>query len=343
MGRRRFRLVQLLQNIADDPANQSVSRSVLNQAATVQQAEPAGPSWMKPSQRRILELQQQMGNASVRKTLGAAIQRAPKAATAPLLGLDPENENEQGEKDGKDKKEKKDALKEQVNAPENVEGVNDQMDWRSLLSNALTAYKNKKYAIALLAFRQLMALEPRPGLLINIAIIEMRLDMFKEAKEDLENAVHSDALTPEERSRAIAAYGAVEKLNNANAMGFLPLPSNVDTEASPMAKDPRAIRHQVQSLYRTAEGAAKSEDYDAAFNAFKIAQDRLPHPVTMVNMGKILLMLQRYSEAASIFDRALHDRTMVAPVRKVTEAELEQAKRFQSMHLDDMGEPPPLD
>jgi tetratricopeptide (TPR) repeat protein len=216
------------------------------------------------------------------------------------------------------------------------------MNTRSLLSGALTAYKNKKYAIALLAFRQLLALEPRPGLLINIAVIEMRLDMLKEAMEDVQEALKSDALTPEERGRAIAAHGAIEKLENANAVGFLALPSNVDTESSPMAKDPRAIRHQVQSLYRSAEGAAKSEDYEGAFNAFKTAQERLPNAVNLINMGKILVMLQRYSEASSMFERALHDRTIPSPIRKVAEAELEASKRFQGMRLDYMGDPPPL-
>jgi len=68
----------------------------------------------------------------------------------------------------------------------------------------------------------------------------------------------------------------------------------------------------------------------------------LPNPITLINIGKILVMQQRYSEAANLFDKALHDRTLNGPARKTAEAELEATKKFQGMRLDMLATRPPI-
>lgn len=320
MRRRRFRIVVLkneeLQQRAHTQTPQTAAPA--NRAAVVQSAEPASPIWLKPSQQRLIDMQQTSGNQAAQRALGI-VQRAPK-----------ENSKEEDNK-----------LSEMVQMPEEVQGLNEKPTAHSMFADAQAAYKNKKYGTALILFRELFRQSFSPTMLINMAVCELRLDLFQEAKSDLEDVLKDDSISQEDRTRAIAALESAKKLEDAKAIGFMSLPSNVDTENSKLAKDPRAIRNHINSFYRTAESAAKSEDYDAAYNAFRIAQDRLPNPITMINIGKILVMQQRYSEAASLFEKALHDRTLTGPSRKTAEAELEAAKKFQGMRLDMLGNPPP--
>jgi tetratricopeptide (TPR) repeat protein len=321
MRRRRFRIVILnnedKQRAAAQPSQ--TAATAVNRAATVQPAESSSaPIWLKPSQQRLIDMQQQSGNQAAQRALGI-VQRAPK---------------------DKDAQAQEDALNQVVDAPGEIQSLNEKPTKNSLFADAQAAYKNKKYGMALLMFRELYRQSFASSMLINMAVCELRLDLFEEAENDLTDALKDEALSPEDRTRAIAALDCVTKLDDADSLGFMSLPSNIDTEQSKLAKDPRAIRHQINSYYRTAESAAKSEDYDAAFNAFRIAQDRLPNPVTMINMGKILVMQQRYSEAASMFEKALHDRTLGGPSRKAAEAELNAAKKFQGNQLDMLGSPP---
>lgn len=327
MRRRRFRIAQLMEDSQVKAATMQAESSQVpqNQAATVQTAETVTPSWLNPSQRRILDLQQQSGNQSAQRALGL-IQRA--APTAEKKG-----------DDKKDEKEQDDKLSEALNSSA-LQGVDDKQDNPSILATAITAYKSKKYGIALVAFRELVHQTNHPRMLLNMAICELRLDMFKEAERDLTMAMQTEELNEGDYSRAISALDASRKLQNAGSVGFVSLPSNVDTEESPLAKDPRAIRHQIESLYRTAESAAKSEDYEGSLNAFRLAQSRLPNPITQINIGKTLVMLQRYGEAADAFNKAKSNRALGSGHRKIVEAEIEATKHFQGKQLDGMGDLP---
>lgn len=322
MRRRRFR-IKIISNedqlrASAQPSHASPTAAPANRAAVVQSAEPASTVWLKPAQQRLLDMQQQSGNQAAQRALGI-VQRA-----------------------GKDNpKEEENKLAEVVEAPEEMQGLNEKPTTHSLFADAQAAYKNKKYGTALIFFRELFRQSFSPTMLLNMAICELRLDLFQEAQSDLEDVLKEEELTQEDRTRAIAALDSTKKLQDVKAIGFMSLPAKVDTENSPLAKDPRAIRNQINGYYRTAESAAKSEDYDAAYNAFRIAQERLPHPITLINIGKILVMQQRYSEAASLFEKAMRDRTLAGPARKTAEAELEATKKFQGLQLDMLGSPPP--
>jgi len=314
MRRRRYRLV--IQKAMEEQRSQAIQPPT-TRAATLQPAEigSAGPSWLHPAQQRVLDVQQQFGNQRAM----ALIQRAPK--------------------DTKEQ-EKESAAQEVVATADQVQGVNDPTSNVSLLAAAITAYKGKKYGTALIAFRELYRQSQSTTMLLNMAICELRLDLFHEAQIDLNDVLLEGSISPGDRTRAISALDAVKKLESAHSIGYMSLPSNIDTDNSPLAKDPRAIRHEISSLYRSAEGNSRSEDYEAALNTFKLAQKRLPHPVTMLNIGKIYVMLQRYSEAISAFEIALRDRQLTGGARKAAEAEREAAKHFQGKRLDMLGGAP---
>ncbi len=317
MRRRRIRIQR-----QEEEKPKRLPPQVAHQAATVQTAESAGPVTLNPAQMRLLEIQQYAGNQSAMRVMRTMIQRA---------AVQDKEKDEQSQLHD---------LNEAVNTGEAINGVNDPADAESLYGAATTAYKSRKYGTALIAFREMYMLNPSSHLLVNMALCEMRLDLFPEAQEDLNNALEMDDLDSLDRKRAMAALDATRKMQEAGAEGFMPLPKNVNTDNAPVGKEPRALRNQISAIYRTAEGAAKSEDYEAALNAFRSANRRLPNPITLLNIGKCLVMLQRYSEAATAFEQALRDRTLTGGPRKVTEAELEAAKRFQGQSLDQLGDPP---
>lgn len=323
MRRRRIRI----QRQEEEKAEQLRQRATKPAASvqTAQVAEPAGPIALNPAQMRLLEIQQYAGNQSAMRVMRSMIQRA---ATH--------------EKD-KDDQSALNNISEAVNTSDAVAEIQDESDVRSTFSAAVTAYKDKKYGTALIAFRELYQFQPNSHILINMAICEMRLDLFPEAQSDLEQALDMDDLDGLDRKRATAALESTRKFEETGAVGFIPLPKNVNTDNATIAKEPRALRNQILSMYRTAEGAAKSEDYDAALNAFRLANKRLPNPVTLLNIGKCYVMLQKYSEAATAFEQALRDKTLIGGPRKITEAELEAAKRFQGQALDLMGDAPPVE
>ncbi len=299
----------------------AIPQSAAIQQASIQAAEPAAPLGLRQAQANLLEIQQTAGNQAAMRVMRTLVQRAPGK--------------------GADQKEETDALRKLVNTGDEVSGVNDRNDAHSLLAAAVAAYKEEKYGTALIAFRELHDMSPTAGTLINMAICELRLDMFPEAAVDLEESLENPDLTPTERKRALGALDAVRRLESAGAVGFVPLPNNVNTDSSPLAKEPRAIRNQLKVIYRSAEGAAKSEDYEAALSAFQLAQKRLPHPITLLNIGKCYMMLQKYSEATTAFQQALRDRSLTGGARKATEAELETIRGFQGKSFDDLGDLPP--
>lgn len=294
-------------------------------SAAIQSAEAVPVLSVTPAQARILEIQQQRGNQSVLRTL---IQRA--------AANNQDQEDEQAQ-DGTDA-EKQNALSEVVDTGDQVTGINDKSSNPSLHSAAVTAYKAKKYGIALIAFRELFRDQPTPGLMVNMAICEIRLDLFPEAIHNLQQALDgSDGLSMLDRKRALLALDAAKKLESANSVGFLPLPGNIDTDAATVSKEPRALRNELRSIFQSAEGAAKGETYEFSLTAFRLAQRRLPNPITLINIGKCLVMLQRYSEAATAFDQALRDKQLPSSLRKMAEAELELVKHFQGQALDALG------
>lgn len=330
MPRRRFRIV-LQQDEKPRTVDYTVTDSAtVSPAAQLTQADPA-PRSLNPAQQRLIQMQQQMGN---RHTLGQLGKSQAGGSLIQRATLDLPDDLLDEVANGSGQTPDQQLAQEKVNAPSGVQGVNDPQNTRSLLMAAAAAYKDKKYGVALLAFQTLFPMDRAAKTLINIALCELRLDLFDEAIENLEIALSDDNLDREERSRAMSLLESAKKLKDVESVGFMSLPSNVDTENSPLGKEPRAIRNQIFSLYRTAEGAAKSEDYEASLTAFKLAQTRLPHPANLINIGKTLVMLQRYSEASTAFELAKSDRTLGNEGRKIAEIELEVTKRFQGQRLD---------
>ncbi len=320
MRRRRIRIQRHIEDYQPPTVIQTT------RAATLRSADPAPAVDLTPAQARLLQIQQQGGNQQAMRTL---IQRAM---------TDQRDQDDQNGGDSNDdqnaEQETEQALNEAVDTGGEIVGVNDKKNLNSLQSAALTAYKSKKYGVALTILRELFRSSHNMSTLLDVAVCEMRLDMFQEAQHDLNMVLVAPELSMSDRKRAIAVMESTKQLMNSQAVGFIPLPSNVDTDNATIAKEPRAMRNHIEGFFTSAESAARGEAYEGALAAFQRAQKRLPNPITLLNIGKCLLMLQRYGEAETALRNAISDHTLAGGLRKMAEAELFSARQFQQHGFD---------
>lgn len=334
--RRRRRRIRIHRQEEERPIQQHAAMKSSTPATALYEHEQDTPEPfygdLSPRQAFVLNLQQSSGNQAVMRY----IQRAKAdRSDAEAVSDNP-------------------AVEEEVQGPDNqtTEGpaaaapaseIDDMMKREavSFYNKAMTAYMAKKYQLALINFRESQSRFQHPNTTFWMAMCEMRLDEYEFAQMDLEEALADPQLDASAIKRGDTAKEVLKRLNSAKSQGIIPLPAKTDDIESPQAgKEPRALRNEAGRYYLAAESNYKSEDYEAARRAFDLSYRRLPHPITLLNLAKCLLLLREYDKAKSTLEKALKDPHLTGQLGRIAEALLEEARRFGNVSMDQVSPPP---
>lgn len=332
--RRRRRRLRIQRHEEERPIQQQTVRQSTPATALYEHEQDSPEPFygdLSPQQMFVLNLQQSSGNQAVMRY----IQRAKAdRGDAQAVSDNPDvveeiEESQQGETEGEE------------TAPRDNAEEFMKLEAVSLYNRAAIAYMEKKYQVALTNFRESRMRYEHPNTIFWMAMCEMRLDEYEFAIMDIEAAVDDPRLDQSALKRGEAALEVLRRLNSAKAQGILPLPAKTDDIESPQAgKEPRALRNEAGRFYMAAEASYKGEDYEAARRAFDLSYKRLPHPITLLNLAKCLMLLREYDKAKIALDKAIRDPHLTGQLARIGAALVEQARRYGNVSMDQVSPPP---